>query len=545
VGVEMLSDDVLLILFRHCLAASPRSWPKLAHVCQGWRQIIFNSPLGLDLRLHCTNGTPILKTLEYWPPLPLIVNYGGSPMTTPEDEENIIVALKQAERVASITLTITNTLLENLSTIISEPFAELEHLVLLSRKSLHLTLPKLFRWGPRLRTLHSTGVTIPALPQLLSTSTALTDLQLHEIPDVWYFPPNAFADSLSEMTQLETLSLHFVSLSLRRDYLGSPRSSDERVVLPALRFLKYRGTSDYLGSFVAQIDAPRLGHIDLMFFGQPTMDASELGRFINRVEMQRSNDRAEVVSSRGAISFRFTQRNSPTRLELRISCSRLDRQLSSMVQILDQFSYFLFRVENLNLSTTESPSGRDDVGAEQWAQLLRAFGGTKSFRVSGVHVTDILCALRPADGVHTTDTPVLPALSRLYVKKPMAMHGPSWDAVQSLVASRWLSGRPVQIYAEGYSCHICDSNFTGQQVLKTHLATTHEYRIVCSYCGDFEYLWSPSCPTLFQEHLESKHPDIARTDASISANPFRFESLFCRHGSLRAPSTTVPTTQPQ
>jgi hypothetical protein len=467
-------------------------------------------------------------------------------MTTPEDEENIIVALKQAERVASINLTVTNTLLENLSTIISEPFAELEELVLLSRMSLQLTFPKKFGWGPRLRTLHSTRVTIPALPQLLSTSTALIDLQLHGIPNVGYFSPNAFADALSEMTQLETLSLHFISLSPRRDYLSSPPSSGERVVLPALKFLKYRGTSKYLDNFVARIDAPRLGDIDIMFFSQPTMDASELGRFINRIEMQRSNDQAEIVSSQSAISIRFTQLNSPTRLELRIACKELDWQLSSIVQTLDRFSDFLFRVENLNISTTESPSERDDVGAEQWAELLHAFGGTKYFHAAGAHVTDILCALRPADGVLTTDTRMLPALSSVTAMKSVVMDGPFWDVVQSIITSRWLSGRPVEVYMKGYSCHICHFIFTYQEELKRHLGSTHEYRIVCSYCGDFECSWSPSHPTLLQEHLESKHPDIMRTDASV----FHFESFFSRHGSLRAPdivapSATVPTMHPQ
>jgi hypothetical protein len=61
---EMLSDDILLNIFRHYLAATPHNWPVLVWVCRRWRQIVFASPLGLNLRLYCTYGTPVLKSLD-------------------------------------------------------------------------------------------------------------------------------------------------------------------------------------------------------------------------------------------------------------------------------------------------------------------------------------------------------------------------------------------------------------------------------------------------------------------------------------------------
>ena len=69
---------------------------------------------------------------------------------TSEDEKNIIAALKQFDRVDSISLTITNSLLKKLSRI-SEPFSELEELDLLSPDDVQL--PSAFRWGPPPRTL--------------------------------------------------------------------------------------------------------------------------------------------------------------------------------------------------------------------------------------------------------------------------------------------------------------------------------------------------------------------------------------------------------
>jgi hypothetical protein len=258
--IEMLSDDVVLNIFHHYLHASPQFWHTLTHVCQKWRQIILASPLGLRLRLHCTYGTPVLKNLGYWPPFPLVVNYGGCPGLSPpapEDEDNMTAALEQSDRVHSIGLTISTSLLKKLSTL-SKPFSGLEELFLVSQANPQLTLPNTFWWGHRLRTLHSTRIAFPSLPRLLLPSQNLVDIQLNEIPRVGYFTPEAFANALCGMTQLQALSLHFLSYPPRRDYLTLPPLPGDRVVLQALTFFKYRGTSKYLDTLVARIDAPRL-----------------------------------------------------------------------------------------------------------------------------------------------------------------------------------------------------------------------------------------------------------------------------------------------
>ncbi|KAN0127717.1 hypothetical protein V8E53_014494 [Lactarius tabidus] len=302
---EMLCDDILLNIFRQYLDATPRLWSILKHVCRRWQQVILRSPVGLRLRLYCTHGTPILKNLYFWPPLPLVMNYGGSRMLdppAPEDEDNIIAALNQSDRVNSISLTLTKSLLGKLSTL-SEPFSELEELVLLSQDESQLTLPNAFRWGSRLRNLHVTKITIPTLPQLLSSSTDLVDLQLHEIPMAGYFPPHTFANVFSGASHLRSLSFHFLSFPPRRNYVGFPSPGAHRIVLPALKCFKYRGISKYLDSFVARIDAPRLKDIDITFFSQPTMDASQLGQFIRRINMQTSLTEVEVQTSAHSISI--------------------------------------------------------------------------------------------------------------------------------------------------------------------------------------------------------------------------------------------------
>ncbi|KAH9057836.1 hypothetical protein EDB87DRAFT_974532 [Lactarius vividus] len=215
VTIENLSDEVLLNIFRYYLDASPRFWLWLAHTCCRWRRIVFASKRALRLRLLCTNGTPVLwlKALDFWPTLPIVVHHGGSLALNPpapEDEDNIMAALNQSDRVSSISLTVTSSLLEKLSAI-ERPFSQLEDLVLLSRDSVRQTLPSAFRWGTRLRCLHSTRIAFPALLHLLYSSRNLVDLQLHEVINPWHFSPEALTDALSGTPRLRSLSLHLLT----------------------------------------------------------------------------------------------------------------------------------------------------------------------------------------------------------------------------------------------------------------------------------------------------------------------------------------------
>ena len=378
------------------------------------------------------------------------MQYGGPLAPRPpalEDEDNIMAALKQSDRVSSISLIVTNSLLEKLSAIES-PFSELEDLVLQSRDRVLLTLPSTFRWGSRLRTLHLTRVAIPALPELLSPSAGLVDLQLHNIPNLGYFPPDTFANALSGMTHLRSLSLHFLSFALPRNHDDLPTQSGELVVLPALTCLKYRGTSKYLDSFVARIDVPRLGEIDINFFGQPTMHASHLARFINRIEMQGSYRQADITSSERAISISLTQPGVPSRLELQISCKLLARQLSHMAQICNGLSASLLGVEDLRICVTRPTSGQDDSDREEWLELTRPFRGTKWFHVAGEHSTNFVLALQHPEMRSYRRETVLPVLYKLCVRVPEPRYAPLRDAVVSFIHSRRLSGHIIGVEYE-------------------------------------------------------------------------------------------------
>ena len=534
----MLCNDIILNVFHRYLSVTPKLWPTLAWVCQRWRQIVFASPLGLNLRLHCTYGTPISKIPDFWPVLPIIVEYGGVPNLDPPapgDYDNIITALKHADRVKSVSLTATSSLLDKLS-VISEQFLDLEELTLLSQDNLQLTLPSTFRWGSRLRTLRSTRITFPSFPHLLSPCQDLVDLELHEIPSSAYFSPEAFANALSGKTQLRSISVHLLSFPRRRSYVALPPLAEERIVLPTLSRLKYRGASKYLDSFVARIDAPRLKNIDITLFSQPTIDASQLGRFIGRIEIRTSLIQADVETSAHAISisFKFTSTRTFIPLRLQIPCKQLDWQLSCMAQVCDQISPFLSRVNNLGINAAQPLGGQDDVNSEQWLDLVHSFkfNRAKSFWVAGELTTDILSALGPVAGENTS---VLPSLLHLRVQKPLTMNGPLWDAIQSFITSRSISGRPVKVNASSYRCHICHGSSEDLQGLKRHLRDKYGYKILCSYCGDFEC--TPGNDDLFRDHIQRAHPTVAGNDALVSKplNSFQLESLLNRHSSLRVP----------
>ena len=184
------------------------------------------------------------------------------------------------------------------------------------------------------------------------------------------------------MTQLETLSLHFVSLPPTRNHLSLPPPPGERVTLPTLRILKYRGTSKYLDNLVAIIDAYHAENMNITFFSQPTMDASELGRFVEQIETtQTSLNQADVQTSPHAISISFTGSSSAFRtpLRLQLSCKQIDWQLSLISQICNQFTPFLFYIKNvgIDINTADFPNKRGhaggQAGGEQWPELVCSF----------------------------------------------------------------------------------------------------------------------------------------------------------------------------
>ena len=438
------------------LDVSPGYWPRLVHICRRWRYIVFASQKALHVQLSCTHGTPILKTLDCWPTLPIIVQYGGFSNLdppAPEDEENIVAALKQSDRVSSLSLVVTSSLLEKISTI-ERPFWQLEDLILLSpQDSVPLTLPSAFRWGSHLRCLHLTRITFPLLLQLLYSSRNLEDLRLHEVLDPRHFLPETLANALSWMTQLRSLSLHFPSTI---DDTGVSTPSWTRAVLPALTSFNFRGITKYLEDLVARIDTPRLRSIEVTLLNESIFYLPKLSEFIYRIELHKSYRRADILLSERDMSISLTQTGTPTCIKLQVF-NGLSEQLFSMARICNDFSSVLLNVEDLRISATRRSSWGDVMG---FLALMNSFTGVKWFQVPENLSKDVMTALQLPDRRKN----MLPALQTLFISKSESQTGPRparlSEVVASFMTSRSLSGHPIRVEYDRL-CHISDLRGTG------------------------------------------------------------------------------------
>src|SRR5216684_9422339 len=107
-----------------------RWWYELAHVCQRWRNLILGSASYLRLSLVCTNGTPVANMLAHSPSLPLTVHYDGNDIITAKDEDGMVLALEQRDRVRNLSLCFPFRDLQKLVMTIDDEFPNLEYLIL-------------------------------------------------------------------------------------------------------------------------------------------------------------------------------------------------------------------------------------------------------------------------------------------------------------------------------------------------------------------------------------------------------------------------------
>ena len=216
----MLPDVALLKIFDFNDSEDEEqieAWHTLVHVCRKWRNIVFGSPRRLNLRLHCKARTPVRKTLDVWPLLPIVVrsdgheNWGVDP---------IIAALEHNDRMCQLDLhDVPGPQLEIVWAAMQQPFPALTRLQLLSRDEIAPVIPASFLGGsvPRLQTLTMSWIPFPELPKLLLSATHLVHLDLRRIPYSGYFSPEVMANCLSVLTRLERLVIKFESPRCRPD----------------------------------------------------------------------------------------------------------------------------------------------------------------------------------------------------------------------------------------------------------------------------------------------------------------------------------------
>ena len=448
---QTLPDDVLIEIFNFYRLSSvslsrvrPWGWHILVHVCQRWRSIIFDSPRYFDLRIFCTYAVPVRDILDHWPPLPIVIQYTGfsslNPLAT-GDEDNIVVALQQTDRVRTIELTVTISLLEILATQPQGLFPALEHLELLTHTEAGLTLSDACFSGPapNLRVLRTAKIGFPALPRLLSSAGNLVSLQLEAVPSTGYISPEDLIISLSTMTRLATFNLHFLSPT-SRPISREHQPPQRRAVLPALEYFSFRGVSEYLECLVSGIDTPFLKHIFITFFNQATIfDIPKLSQFVCRTETQSSPDEARVYYSGNDISITLTRGDRPHRMELQVRCLPLDWQLSCMAEICEGLSLILSDVQQLDISPS-SPLQieQDDVDPLPLLELFQPFRNVEMLRVAEEAASHVAYAL----GQEHVGMEVLPALRELYIEGDGEFTSGK-QAFSSYITMRQNSNHPV------------------------------------------------------------------------------------------------------
>ncbi|KAH9171741.1 hypothetical protein EDB89DRAFT_1069319 [Lactarius sanguifluus] len=446
----MLPDNVLLEIFDSCRKSQNSDplciqvvwkWHLLAHVCQKWRQIVFESPHRLNLQILCSFGTPVRKNLAIWPAFPIVIYYPYCYSKTgipPDDEDDVIAALEHRDRLCSLMLVVADLQLEKITNVMQEPFPMLTDLFIGSADGKALVLPAEFLGvsAPHLKRITLCSILYPALPALLLSTNELVSLQLYRIPPTGYNSLEAMVASLAALPVLGDFDIEFQSATLPNDRIPPPPVT--RAVLPALTHFRFHGASKYLEDLVAQIDCPQLKCISVEHFPQPAdYQVTQLSQFIDRSVGSKLtlSRRADVNFSSRSITV-CPHANNPSsdwRLaEALVSFKWVNWPVLDVAQLLSHFPTTLSNVIHLNLGLEASRR----LGVD-WLHLFRQFSAVQTLRISPALVGNVALALE--DIASELAAEVLPSLDLVCIA------GHPASSIDKFTAARRLSGCPVTI----------------------------------------------------------------------------------------------------
>ena len=397
------------------------------HVCQRWRDIVFGSPSGLELRLVYTTKTPARETLDVWPALPLCIRCDGEYQTGSVD--NIIAVLERRGRVVEINFDNIGWVgwdLNRVFVAMLKPFPELTDLDLIAdKKAIIPILPDSFLGGsvPRLDFLTLDGIPFPGLPKLLLSATYVVDLYIKNIPCFGYFSPDAMLTALSTLTSLKHLQLGFDSLQYRPSSESRRPHPLTHPVLPALTHFWFRGASEYLEDLVAHIDAPQLSHLGTAFFNEIVFNTPQLVQFIYRTSTLKSLEKATVVLKDGTVTVKLRQISS-----MEQGCTPSPPLSTSEAYLAELYIYTAIYLQ---------PDWPDNT---LWLELLHPFAAVKNLCLSEEFAPRIVLVLQELVGGRTTG--VLPILQNIFLEG-LRPSGPVQEAIGQFVAARQVAGHPI------------------------------------------------------------------------------------------------------
>jgi hypothetical protein len=397
--------------------------------------------------------------LDIWPALPLVIySYGLSSTGSLFNElrstrslNNVVAALKCSDRVCQINL-VMNTASEWKSYLaaMKRPFPELTilRIVLLSEDGFRATntvVPDSFlgRFAPRLEDLHLHGILFPGLPKLLLSATRLIELRLIDIPHPGYISPDAMVAALSTLLSLEYLWLIFKSPESCPDLETRRLPPSTRSVLPALKSFEFKGASEYLEDFVADIDAPQLNKLGITFFNDIVFDTPQLIQIISRTPVSSALENAHITlkDDHARVIFRPHTYASGFVLYVSIICEGLVWQLSSLEEVCTSCLPFLSTLEDVYIHEDPKwqPDWKGNIENRLWLELLHSFIAMKNLYISKTIAPHIGPALQEGRA-----TNVLPTLENIFLEG-LESSGPVQGGIGRFVAARQGSSHPVTI----------------------------------------------------------------------------------------------------
>ena len=447
--IDLLPEVALLEIFGFYVdeACHIEAWYKLVRVCPKWRTVVYGSPRRLNLRLRCTSRTPVKETLHVWPLLPVVVLGDSHEMW---GVDNIVAALEHNNRTSELALfDIPGSQMEMVLAAMRQPFPALTRLYLRPRDEAAPVDPNFFLGGsaPHLQMLNLERIPVPGLLNLLLSATHLVHLHLWRIPDSGYISPEAMVTCLSMLASLESLHIGFESPRRRPDRKSRRPPLQKRTLLPVLTQCRFRGVSEYLEDFVAQIVAPLLSKLRITFFHQLIFDTPQLKQFIGRTPKFKAHDEAHasvVFLEWGALVT--LPQTYDGKLRLGILCSQSDWQLSSLVQVCNSsfpqaLTPAVERLYILEDSRLSRLRWQDDVENSQWLEFLQLFAAVKDLYISQEFAPRIAPALQELVGERVTEA--LPALQTLFLETHPS--GPIQEAIGQFAAERQFANLPIAI----------------------------------------------------------------------------------------------------
>ena len=401
------------------------------------------------MHIQCTNGTPIVDTLDHLSFLPLGIVYWNSTPRITKQKLKAYRAIFLYDRICSIDLHCSPLAMNKFFCLINKPFPILKNLRLSSMADddvAYPILPKTFL-APNLQFIVLFCIEIPKRLPLLSSTVSLVTLHLAGIRASGHLFLRILVSRLQSLPRLEKLLIEFCDNMPRPDTEGEALGEQRTpVTLPSMKDLEFIGFGAYLEYFVAQIRTPSLEYLAVTLFEDNSFALPHLVHFTNITEGLKLLPTGEVSLRSEGVYISMDQHRTPWKIGhfiLSVMCNRIERQINYAVELCSALSPALSGVERLRLElgydkTLEGLAG--EIDSTLWHELLRPFSAAKELRICPELSQELSWALED-EGIGS-DSGFLPDLQDL-------VSDLFWededDPFACFIYDRRVAGRPVRL----------------------------------------------------------------------------------------------------